>query len=52
MGRVRGERRFGLVGCTEDGRVLFVVYTIRHGLVRVVTAPDASAATRRRYRRR
>jgi uncharacterized DUF497 family protein len=47
-----GEPRFALVGGTEDGRVLFVVYTIRRDVIRVVTARDAAPATRRRYRRR
>lgn len=49
---VEGEARTAILGSTEDGRVLFVVFTRRHGLVRVVTARDAAPAERRRYRRR
>jgi hypothetical protein len=46
-----GERRSAVVGATDDGRVLFVVYTWRRGNIRVVTARDADQAQRRRYRR-
>lgn len=46
------ERRWGLVGLTADGRLLFVVYTRRQAAIRVVTARDASPPMRRRYRRR
>jgi uncharacterized protein len=45
------ERRRGLLGRTEDGRLLFVVYTRRAQAVRVVTARDASERHRRRYER-
>jgi uncharacterized DUF497 family protein len=45
-----GERRSAVVGATEDGRILFIVYTWRHGRIRVVTARDADQAQRRRYR--
>ena len=45
------ERRRGLVGRTEDGRLLFVVYTRRAGAIRIVTALDATASQERRYRR-
>jgi uncharacterized DUF497 family protein len=47
-----GERRWGLVGATDAGRVLLVIYTRRAGRVRVVTARDASPVMRRRCRRR
>lgn len=46
------EQRGALVGATEDGRVLFVVYTQRGTRIRIVTARDADPAFRRRYRRR
>ena len=60
------ERRWGLVGSTEEGRLLFVVYTRRGSAtgpqpippdrlgsrIRVVTARDADPGLRRRYRRR
>ena len=50
--RVTGERRFAAIGATEEGRILLVVFTVRHGMVRVVTAHDASSRDKRRYRRR
>lgn len=45
-----GERRSGFVGATEAGRILYVVYTKRGGVVRVVTARDANPREKRRYR--
>lgn len=45
------EKRRGIVGATEQGRILFVSYTFRDGAFRVVTAFDASEPLRRRYRR-
>jgi uncharacterized DUF497 family protein len=44
-----GERRFTMVGKTEDGRLLFVVYTIRRGAIRTVTAYTASQQDARVY---
>lgn len=46
------ERRSAIVGATAAGRLLFVVFTSRHGLIRVVTARDATTMERRRYRTR
>jgi uncharacterized protein len=46
------EKRSALLGATESGRVLFVVYTTRRGLILIVTARDATRRERRRYRRR
>jgi uncharacterized DUF497 family protein len=46
------ERRRGVVGATEDGRILLVIYTRRASRIRVVTARDAEPPYRRRYRRR
>jgi uncharacterized DUF497 family protein len=48
---VEGEERRAVLGATEDGRVLFVVYTRRRGRLRVITARDAHPVQRRRYRR-
>jgi len=48
---VRGQRRWAALGATQAGRVLFVVFTVRSGVVRVITARDAGRAERRRYRR-
>jgi uncharacterized DUF497 family protein len=49
---VPGERRFAVVGATESGRVLFVVFTRRERGIRVITARDANDSEKRRYRRR
>lgn len=46
-----GERRWAVIGATESSRILFVVFTRRGGLVRVVSARDATGANRRRYRK-
>lgn len=47
------EGRRGFVGATSAGRLLFVVVEEgRRGLWRCVTARDATAAEKRRYRRR
>lgn len=46
-----GEVRHALLGRTGAGRLLFVVYTLRSGRVRVVTARDATRSERRTYRR-
>lgn len=48
---VGGERRWALLGMTETGRILFVVFTRRRGRVRVVTARDAEGPEKRRYRK-
>jgi len=48
---VAGERRRAIVGTTETGRVLYLVYTWREGRVRVLSARDATRIERRRYRR-
>jgi uncharacterized DUF497 family protein len=46
------EKRQGIVGMTEDGRILFVSFTKHAGAIRVVTAYDASDGQRRQHRRR
>ena len=43
------ERRYALIGATEEGRVLFVIYAERDSKVRPITARDASDAQKRRY---
>ncbi len=45
-----GEHRRALVGGTLAGRVLFVVYASREHAVRSISARDADAGERRRYR--
>lgn len=46
---VDGERRAALLGATPQGRVLFIVYTLRDGAIRVVTAFPARPRLRREY---
>lgn len=46
-----GEKRRGLIGATEAGRILFVIYALRGGKVRPITANDATKAQKRRYGR-
>ncbi len=46
-----GEKRRGLIGATEAGRILFVIYAPRGGKVRPITANDATKAQKRRYGR-
>lgn len=48
----RSERRSSLVGETESGRTLRVVYTMRGSVIRVVTAREANKWERRLYRNR
>jgi uncharacterized protein len=45
------ERRYAIVGATEAGRILLVVYGIRDDTYRVITAFDASETQKRQYRR-
>jgi uncharacterized DUF497 family protein len=45
------EQHWAVIGATEASRVLFVVFTRRGRLVRVVMARDAVTRERRRYRR-
>lgn len=47
--RGAGERRRAVIDATDTGRVLFVVFTMRQGRVRVVTARDAEQDERRLY---
>jgi uncharacterized DUF497 family protein len=48
---VPGEPREALVGATEEGRILLIIYTMRGRKIRPITARDASRAQKRRYRR-
>ncbi len=45
------EQRWAAIGKSYNGRVLFVVFTRRNGLIRVITARDATPKEKRRYRR-
>ncbi len=48
----RRESRQGALGSTGSGRILVVVFTVRHGRPRVITARDATLTEKRRYHRR
>jgi uncharacterized protein len=48
---VAGERREALIGATESGRILHVVYTMRGEKVRPITARAADETEKGRYRR-
>lgn len=43
------EKRFGIFGQTDKGRLLSVVFTIRHDHVRIITARSMSKRERRSY---
>lgn len=45
------EERYPALGETNGGRRLFVVYTVRRELIRVISARDMSRRERRTYRR-
>ncbi len=47
-----GEKRFYLFGETNTGRQLFIVFTVRKDLIRVISARDISKKERRRYEER
>lgn len=47
--RSYGEPRFYALGETEAGRLLFVVFTLRRDLIRVISARDMSRKERRVY---
>ncbi len=49
---VGDERRWAPLGATVEGRILFIVFTRRNDLIRVVTARDATDREKRRYRSR
>ncbi|MFW6367442.1 MAG: BrnT family toxin [bacterium] len=43
------EPRYYALGCTDDGRLLFVVFTVRGKLIRVISARDMTPEETRRY---
>ena len=45
-----GEERLYTLGQSDSGRLLFVVFTIRERLIRVISARDMSRKERRVYR--
>ncbi len=47
VGHSEGEERFWLIGVTDDGRHITVPFTVRHGMIRPITA----WTTKKKYRR-
>jgi len=45
------ERRFYSLGTTDRGRKLFIAFTVRKNLVRVISARDMTTQEKRKYRR-
>lgn len=43
------EPRYYALGCTDAGRLLFVVFTVREKLIRVISARDMTPQEARRY---
>ena len=43
------ERRYYALGCTDVGRALFVAFTIRKNLIRVISGRDMTKAELRKY---
>ncbi|MGH2587920.1 MAG: BrnT family toxin [Dehalococcoidia bacterium] len=51
LGYVKGEMRILVAGMTRAGRILVVIYTLRRGRIRVVTAHPADPRFVRWYHR-
>lgn len=45
----KGETRFYTLGQTDAGRRLFIVFTIRKKLIRIISAREMTRRERRRY---
>ena len=45
----QGEERYFALGQTNSGRTLFVVFTVRDALIRVISARDMSRKERKAY---
>jgi uncharacterized DUF497 family protein len=43
------ENRFYALGHTDSGRMLFIVFTVRHDMIRVISARDMNRKERRIY---
>ena len=48
---VRGERREAILGATQAGRILLVIYTRRGKKIRPITAREAKRREKHRYRK-
>ncbi len=47
-----GEPRDGVLSKTEQGRLLVIIFTIRNGFLRIVTAREANASEKKSFKRR
>ena len=45
----KSEKRFGVIGQTEKGRILQVIYIVRGGKIRIISARDANRRERKYY---
>ena len=43
------EPRFNIIGLSDQGRILMVVYTERDGTIRIISCRKAASAERKRY---
>jgi len=48
-GHSQVEARYRALGYTDDGRLLFIVFTVRQNLVRVISARDMNRKERTNY---
>jgi len=46
---VAKEERYFILGTTDEGKILFIAFTIRKDLVRVISARDMSKKERKTY---
>ena len=51
VGHSRGEKRYYCLGQTGRGRLLFVVFTVRRKLIRVISVRDMNFREQEAYRR-
>jgi uncharacterized DUF497 family protein len=51
IGHSSSERRYRAIGRTSRGRLLFVAYTVRRKLIRVISARDMNRREAEEYRR-
>ena len=49
QGQIWAEMRYYAYGQTDEGRKLFIVFTIRQELIRIISARDMSRRERRNY---
>ncbi len=46
------EPRWAVLGKTENGRILYLIYTLRQEYVRIITAYDAGQSEKKYYKRK